>query len=85
MIYKTKQNNKFFTIKRQYFPELILINNKLKFTCNKSKKCLVHFQMNLSGGTADRRAFTSAVVAVFEEQCDFAGVPRLHSEIKKTL
>lgn len=39
--------------------------------------------MNLSGGPADRRAFTSAVVAVFEEQCDFAGVPRLHSEIKK--
>lgn len=39
--------------------------------------------MNLSGGPADRRAFTSAVVAVFEEQCDFAGVLRLHSEIKK--
>lgn len=33
---------------------------------------------------ADKWAFTSAVVAVFEEQCDFAGVPHLHSEIKKT-
>lgn len=32
---------------------------------------------------ADKWAFTSAVVAVFEEQCDFAGVPHLHSEIKK--
>lgn len=32
---------------------------------------------------ADKLAFTSAAVAVFEEQCDVAGVPQLHIEIKK--